>query len=126
MLLHFELLAPLGEGAMGEVWRARDARLGREVAVEVLPPRFVEEEERLLRFKREARSVASLNHSCVAQIHGVDRVEDLRFLVLGVRVGGCGAAQISTRSIASPVRTYAAPCHHHARRDEVGLRAAIQ
>jgi hypothetical protein len=81
-LLHYEVLAPLGAGAMGEVWRARDPRLAREVAVKVLPPQFSENEERLQRFEREARSVASLNHSCVAQIYDVGQAEDLCFIVL--------------------------------------------
>ncbi len=81
-LHHYEILAPLGAGAMGEVWRARDTRLGREVAVKVLPAPFAEDEERLARFEREARAVASLNHPCVAQIHDVDQDDDLCFLVL--------------------------------------------
>ncbi|RKY16741.1 MAG: hypothetical protein DRQ55_17375 [Planctomycetota bacterium] len=81
-LLHYEILAPLGVGAMGEVWRARDPRLGREVAVKVLPSRFAHDKERLLRFEREARAVASLNHSCVAQIHDVGQEDELCFIVL--------------------------------------------
>ncbi|MFT7465125.1 MAG: hypothetical protein ACI9EF_003488, partial [Pseudohongiellaceae bacterium] len=81
-LLHYEILAPLGAGAMGEVWRARDPRLGREVAVKVLPERFASDEERLQRFEREARAVASLNHSCVAQIHDVGQEDDVCFIVL--------------------------------------------
>ena len=78
----YEILAPLGSGAMGEVWRARDTRLGREVAIKVLPEHFVDDEERLRRFEREARTLASLNHPNVAQIFGVDQVGDTCFLVL--------------------------------------------
>ena len=81
-LLHYELLAPLGAGAMGEVYRARDTKLGREVAIKVLPPHFAEDAERLKRFGREATTLASLNHPNVAQIFGVDEVDGLCFLVL--------------------------------------------
>jgi tRNA A-37 threonylcarbamoyl transferase component Bud32 len=79
---HYTILGPLDAGAMGEVWRAQDTRLGREVAVKVLPSHFVDDEERLRRFEREARSLASLNHPCVAQIHAVDQIGDHCFLVL--------------------------------------------
>ena len=81
-LSYYEILGSLGVGAMGEVYRALDTRLGREVAVKVLPERFAEDEERLQRFEREARSLASLNHPNVAQIFGVDQIEDTCFLVL--------------------------------------------
>jgi serine/threonine-protein kinase len=81
-LAHYTILAPLGAGAMGEVYRARDSRLEREVAIKVLPEHFAEEEERLKRFEREARALAALNHPNVAQIHGVDQVGDTCFLVL--------------------------------------------
>ncbi|NOT30213.1 MAG: serine/threonine-protein kinase [Planctomycetes bacterium] len=81
-LSFYEILAPLGAGAMGEVYRARDTRLGREVAIKVLPEHFAEDEERLKRFEREAKTLASLNHPNVAQIYGVDQVGDTCFLVL--------------------------------------------
>jgi len=81
-LLHYEVLGPLGAGAMGEVYRARDSKLGREVAIKVLPEHFADDEERLRRFEREAKTLASLNHPNVAQIHGVDQVGDTCFLVL--------------------------------------------
>ena len=81
-LSFYEVLGPLGAGAMGEVWRARDTRLDREVALKVLPEHFADDEERLKRFEREARALAALNHPNVAQIHGVDQVEDTCFLVL--------------------------------------------
>ncbi len=81
-LSFYEILDLLGAGGMGEVYRARDTRLEREVAIKVLPEHFAEDEERLRRFEREAKSLASLNHPNVAQIHGVDQVEDTWFLVL--------------------------------------------
>jgi len=81
-LLHYELLGPLGAGAMGEVYRAKDSKLGREVAIKVLPEHFAANEERLRRFEREAKTLASLNHTNVAQIFGVDQVGDTCFLVL--------------------------------------------
>jgi len=67
---------------MGEVYRAKDTRLDREVAIKVLPEHFADDLERLQRFEREAKSLASLNHTNVAQIYGVDQVEDTCFLVL--------------------------------------------
>ncbi|HEV8114560.1 MAG TPA: protein kinase [Planctomycetota bacterium] len=81
-LASYQILGPLGAGAMGEVYRAKDTRLDREVAIKVLPEHFAEDEERLRRFEREARTLASLNHPNVAQIFGVDQVGDTCFLVL--------------------------------------------
>ncbi len=78
----YEILAPLGVGGMGEVYRARDTRLGRDVAIKALPAAFAEDTERLARFEREARLLASLNHPNVAAIHGVEEVESRRYLVL--------------------------------------------
>jgi serine/threonine protein kinase len=81
-LSHYAILGPIGSGAMGEVYRARDTKLGREVAVKVLPEHFADDEERLRRFEREAQTLAALNHPNVAQIFGVDQVGDTCFLVL--------------------------------------------
>ena len=65
----FEILSLLGQGGMGEVWRAIDAKLGREVAIKVLPEAFAKDKDRLARFEREARLLAQLNHSNIAGIH---------------------------------------------------------
>jgi eukaryotic-like serine/threonine-protein kinase len=70
----YEILAPLGAGGMGEVYKARDARLGREVAIKVLPEEFFEDEERRIRFEREARLLASLNHPGIAAIHSFEEI----------------------------------------------------
>ena len=78
----YEVLAPIGAGGMGEVYRARDTRLGREVAIKVLPDAFACDPDRLARFEREARLLASLNHPHIALIHGIERAQDTPFLVL--------------------------------------------
>ena len=71
----YHVLAPLGAGGMGEVYRARDTRLGRNVALKVLPRQFTDDPDRLARFEREARVLASLNHPNIAAIYGVEDVE---------------------------------------------------
>ena len=68
----FEVVSPLGEGGMGEVYRATDTKLGREVAIKVLPAAFAEDPERLARFEREARLLAALNHPNIAHVYGFE------------------------------------------------------
>ncbi len=68
----YEVLGPLGAGGMGEVYRAKDTTLGRDVAVKVLPEHLAHDPERLARFEREAKTLASLNHPHIAQIHGFE------------------------------------------------------
>ena len=82
VLGHYHILSSLGAGAMGEVYLARDTRLGRDVAIKVLPAEFADDEERLRRFEREAKTLASLNHPGIAQIFGIDQIDDTCFLVL--------------------------------------------
>ena len=82
LLSHYEILGPLGKGGMGEVYRARDSQLEREVAIKVLPDALAEDEERLRRLEREAKTLAALNHDNVAGIHGVDRDANVYFLAL--------------------------------------------
>ena len=81
-LTFYEILGPLGAGGMGEVFRARDTRLEREVAIKVLPEHFAEDEERLRRFEREAKTLATLHHPNVASIFGIDQEGDTCFLAL--------------------------------------------
>jgi Tol biopolymer transport system component len=78
----YEVTAKLGEGGMGEVWRAQDSRLGREVALKVLPEGFTEDPERTARFEREAKLLASLNHPNIAQIYGLETSGETRALVM--------------------------------------------
>jgi serine/threonine protein kinase len=68
----YEITAKLGEGGMGQVWKARDPHLGREVALKVVPEGFARDPERLARFEREAKLLAQLNHPNIAQVYGLD------------------------------------------------------
>ncbi len=77
----YEILSSLGAGGMGEVYRARDTRLGRDVAVKVLPPSFAADPERLRRFEQEARAVAALNHPNILAIYDIGRQGDTEYLV---------------------------------------------
>jgi serine/threonine-protein kinase len=81
-LLHYEILEKLGEGGMGEVWLARDTRLGREVAIKVLSPEVAADPERLERFRREAKAVAALNHPNIVTIHSVEEDNELPFFTM--------------------------------------------
>jgi serine/threonine protein kinase len=81
-LSHFKITGKLGEGGMGEVYRAIDTTLDREVAIKLLPDEVASDSERLARFEREAKVLASLNHSNISSIYGLEGAEDKRFLVL--------------------------------------------
>src|ERR1700756_98342 len=81
----YEIRVPIGAGGMGEVYRARDTRLKRDVALKVLPDSFASDPERMSRFQREAEVLASLNHPNIAQIYGVER----RALVMELVDGSC-------------------------------------
>ena len=77
----------LGAGGMGEVYRGRDTKLGREVAIKVLPEAFAQNEERLARFEREARLLASLNHPNIAALYGLEQSDGVQFLVMELAEG---------------------------------------
>src|SRR3981081_2363228 len=79
---HYEILAPIGAGGMGEVYRARDTKLKRDVALKVLPQAFANDPERMARFQREAEVLASLNHPNIAQIYGVEESNSVQALVM--------------------------------------------
>ena len=79
---HYEIVAPLGAGGMGEVYRARDQKLGRDVALKVLPEAFARDPNRMARFEREAKVLASLNHPNIATIHGLEDSENSNALVM--------------------------------------------
>src|ERR1700685_4085852 len=84
----YEILAPIGAGGMGEVYRARDNKLKREVALKVLPNSFAGDPERMARFQREAEVLASLNHPNIAQIYGVEERALVMELVPGQSLKG--------------------------------------
>src|SRR5438477_6887902 len=69
---HYRVTAKLGEGGMGEVYRATDTKLGRDVAIKILPESFAHDPDRMARFRREAQVLASLNHPNIAAIYGVE------------------------------------------------------
>ncbi len=91
----YEITAPLGAGGMGEVYRARDARLSRDVAIKALPETFARDPERLARFEREAKLLASLNHPNVGAIFGLEEADGQRFLVLELVEGETLAARVA-------------------------------
>src|SRR6266852_8360667 len=78
----YEILAPIGAGGMGEVYRARDTNLDRDVAVKVLPAALAQHPDRLARFEREAKVLAALNHPNIAQIHAIEEAGGIRALVM--------------------------------------------
>src|SRR5262249_29087759 len=83
----YEIVAPLGAGGMGEVYRARDTRLGREVAVKVLPEPFANDAHRLARFEREARAVAALSHPNILAIHDYGTHNAITYAVMELLEG---------------------------------------
>src|SRR5277367_4229875 len=84
----YEILVSIGAGSMGEVYRARDTKLGRDVAIKVLPALLAQDPERLARFEREAKVLASLNHPNIAQIYGVEDRALVMELVEGENLKG--------------------------------------
>ncbi len=78
----YSVTAKIGEGGMGEVWQARDTKLDRDVALKVLPEAFTSDPDRLARFEREAKVLASLNHPNIGSIYGLEEAEGVRALVL--------------------------------------------
>jgi serine/threonine protein kinase len=98
----YEILAPLGAGGMGEVYRARDARLGRDVAIKVLPPDVARDADRRARFEREARAVAALSHPNILALHDIGVENDQLFVVTELLVGQSLAERLAEGAV--PVR----------------------
>jgi serine/threonine-protein kinase len=95
----YEITGQLGRGGMGEVYRAHDTRLGRDVAIKVLPASFASSPERVARFEREARTLAALNHPNVGAIHGVEESDGATALVLELVEGPTRADRIAAGPI---------------------------
>ena len=93
----YEIVAPIGAGGMGEVYRARDTKLNRDVAIKVLPDLFANDSERLARFQREAQVLASLNHPNIAHIHGLEDSDGVHALVMELVEGEDLAQRIAPR-----------------------------
>jgi serine/threonine protein kinase/tetratricopeptide (TPR) repeat protein len=98
-LSHFQITAKLGSGGMGEVYRALDTRLGREVAIKILPDAFTSDRRRLVRFEREARALASLNHPNIAGIFDLGKHDGTHFLVLELVEGPTLDEEVTRRVI---------------------------
>ena len=95
----YEITGKLGAGGMGEVYRARDTKLDRDVALKILPEAFASDPERLARFEREAKTLAALNHPHIAHIHGLEESDGVRALVLEFVDGPTLADRIARGSI---------------------------
>ena len=91
---HYKILEKIGQGGMGEVYRAEDTSLKRDVAIKVLPEQFTKDPQRLARFEREAQLLASLNHPNIAAIHSFEHSDDIHFLVLELVEGDTLAERV--------------------------------
>jgi eukaryotic-like serine/threonine-protein kinase len=98
----YEVVAQIGAGGMGEVYRARDSKLGRDVAIKVLPEAFAHDAERLSRFQREAKMLAALNHPNIATVHGLEQSGGTSYLDMEV-VSGETLAERIKRDGAVPI-----------------------
>ena len=96
---HYKITSKLGEGGMGEVYLAEDTRLGREVALKILPQKFVQDRQRMARFQREAEVLASLNHPNISIIHGLEESGEVLALVLELVEGDTLADRITQGAI---------------------------
>src|SRR5574340_623042 len=104
MVLHYRLTEKIGEGGMGEGYRARDTKLQRDVALKILPQAMAHDAERMARFEREAQVLASLNHPNIAAIYGLEESNGIRALVMELVEGETLAEQISVAPGFSPAR----------------------
>ena len=107
---HYDVTALIGEGGMGQVYRATDTELGRDVALKILPDAFAADPDRLARFQREAQVLASLNHPNIAAIYGIETSDDTQALVLELVEGPTLADRIAKGPIpGEPVRSRSHP-----------------
>jgi serine/threonine protein kinase len=95
----YEVLSPVGVGGMGEVYRAHDTLLGRDVAIKILPDTFAHDPERLARFEREAKTVAALNHPHIAHVYGFEKSAGVQALVMELVEGATLADRIAQGSV---------------------------
>ncbi len=102
VLLHYRIAEKLGEGGMGQVYAAQDQKLGRRVALKVLPPEMARDPERLERFQREARAVAALNHPNIVTLFSVEEAEGIHFLTMELVTGTTLDAEIPPAGMALP------------------------
>src|SRR5262245_28107322 len=98
----YEIVSLLGSGGMGEVYLARDPRLGRHVAIKILPAEFSRDPDRLWRFEREAQAVASLNHPHICTVHDIGEHDGHRYLVMERLEGETLGSRIGTHPLPSP------------------------
>src|SRR5215468_4190126 len=98
-LAHYEITSHIGSGGMGDVYQATDTKLGRSVAIKFLPEAFSHDTERVARFQREARLLASLNHPNIASIHGFEEINGRHFLVMELVPGETLAERINRGAI---------------------------
>ena len=128
----YEVLSLLGAGGMGEVYRARDTRLGREVAIKVLPAERMADEDRRRRFVQEARAASALNHPNIVTIYEIESADGSRLHRHGVRRGqtldaviprrGCGSVRSCGSRFRSPMPSLGPTPRHRPPRPEAGER----
>src|SRR5258708_40305208 len=95
----FEVLGPIGAGGMGEVYQARDTRLGRDVAIKVLPEGFAQDPARAARLDREARLLAAINHPAIAAIYGAEEFDSVRCIIMELIPGETLGEIMSRRAL---------------------------
>ena len=96
---HYEILEPIGKGGMGDVYRARDTKLGRDVAIKALPEEFSQDKDRLARFDREAKLLASVNHANIATLYGLEESNGQQFLAMELVEGETLEARIGQSAL---------------------------
>src|SRR6202049_3625575 len=98
----YEVLSQIGAGGMGEVYQGHDTKLGRDVAIKVLPEAFAHDADRLSRFQREAKMLASLNHPNIATIHGLEHSDGTHFLIMELVPGETLADRLQAGPLVIP------------------------